>query len=293
MEERSKRHHENPKWLLKHFSSGCDEMLWVGSKNTREVKFLNAKVVFARNDANTRIDYQSREDGTFQQVKSDPDEKILVNFDGQAATAVSDLLAFARQCRDTNLAPRGVPPETVEMCKRLIVAQARRTRESQDRSDLFGDRHDLYLDVLFEMAEEDGQQLPSRDILLEDPRVITKLDDITQNRRANFASGNHPILASKEQEFLAPLGLNVAVLDPTTTEFVIGSHGITITQRQNTWLPLAPDVAISFSDRPGSIDIGMCKNEFVEEHNRAALSASERIAGRSKEVIVNLLAALD
>ena len=42
-----------------------------------------------------------------------------------------------------------------------------------------------------------------------------------------------------------------------------------------------------------NIDIGMCKNEFVEEHNRAALSASERIAGRSKEVIVNLLAALD
>ena len=48
MEERSKRHHENPKWLLKHFSSGCDAMLWVGFKNSREVKFLNAKVVFTR-----------------------------------------------------------------------------------------------------------------------------------------------------------------------------------------------------------------------------------------------------
>ena len=98
---------------------------------------------------------------------------------------------------------------------------------------------------------------------------------------------------SKEQEFLAPLGLNVAVLDSTTTEFVIGSHGITITQGQNTWLPLAPDVAISFSNKPGDIGIDMCVNEFVEEHNRAALSASERIAGRSKEVITKLLATVD
>ena len=196
MEERSKRHHENPKWLLKHFSSGCDEMLWVGAKNTREVKFLNAKVVFARNDANTRINYQSREDGTFQQVKSDPDEKILVNFDGQAATAVSDLLASVRQWRDSaGLVTPMLSPETVEMCKRLIVAQSRRPRESQDRSDLFGDNYDLYLDVFLKIAEEDGQQLPSRDVLLEDPCVIAKLDDITQNRRANFASGNHPMLA--------------------------------------------------------------------------------------------------
>ena len=293
MKERSKKHHENPKWLLKHFSSGCDEMLWVGSKNTREVKFLNAKVVFIRIDANTRIDYQIREDGTFQQVKSDPDEKILAKFDGQADSAVIDLLAFARQWRDTSLAPRVPPPETVEMCKRLIVAQARRPRESQDRSGLFGDNYDLYLDLLFKRAEEDGQQLPSRDVLLEDPRKIAKLDDITKNRRANFASGHHPILASKEDEFLVPLGLNVAVLEPTTTEFVIGSHGITITQGQNTWLPLAPDVAISFSYRPGDINISMYANEFAEEHNRAALSASERVAGRSKEVIEKLLATLD
>ena len=293
MEERSKRHHENPKWLLKHFSSGCDAMLWVGFKNSREVKFLNAKVVFARIDANTRIDYQIREDGTFQQVKSDPDEKILAKFDGQAATAVSELLAFARQWKDTSLIPREPPPETVEMCKRLIVAQSRRPRESQDRSGLFGDNYDLYLDALFKKAEEDGQQLSSRDVLLEDPRMIARFDDITQNRRATFASGNHPILASKEEEFLAPLALNVAVLDPTTTEFVIGSHGITITQQPKAWLPVSPDVAISLSDRPGNINISMCVNEFVEEHNLAVLSASERVAGRSKEVIEKLLATLD
>ena len=294
MSARSISHHENPIWLLKHFSFGCDEMLWMGFKNTLEVKPINVKVAFTRNDANTRIDYQSRGDGTFQQVKSDPDEKILANFDGQAATTVSDLLGFARQWRDSvGLVTPILSPETVEVCKRLILAQARRPRESQDRSGLFGDNYDLYLDSLFKRAEECGQQLPSRDVLLKDPHMIAKFDDITKNRRANFASGNHPILASKEREFLAPFGLTVVVLNPTTTEFVIGSHGITIMQGQNTWLPLAPDVAISFSNKPGGIDIGVCADEFVEDHNRAALSTSERIAGRSKEVITKLLATLD
>ena len=182
MQARSTSHHENPIWLLKHFSSDDDGNLWMGFKTTRKVKSLNVKVAFVRNDANTRIDYQT-------QAKSDPDERILIEFDGQAATAVLDLLAFARQWRDVGpVAPR-LSPETVAMCRRLIVAQARRTRESQDRSDLFEDMHNLYLDLLFEMAEKDGQQLPPRDVLLEDPCVIAKLDDITQNRRANFASG--------------------------------------------------------------------------------------------------------
>ena len=169
MKARSISHHENPKWLLKHFSSDNDEILWMGFKNTLEVKSINVKVAFARNDANTRIDYQSREDGSFQQVKSDPDETILAKFDGQAASAVSDLLAFARQWRDTGLVDPMLSLETVEMCKRLIVAQARRTRESQDRSGLFGDNHDLYLDEFFKKAEEDEQQLSSRDDLLDDP----------------------------------------------------------------------------------------------------------------------------
>ena len=287
MQARSTKHHENPKWLLKHFSSDDDWNLWMGFKATRKVRSINVERAFVRKDANTRIDYQTQE-------KSDPDEQLLKEFDGQAATAVRELLAFARQWRDVCPVAPKLSPETVAMCKRLIVAQARRPRESQDRSGLFRDNHNLYLDLLFKIAEEEGQQLISRDAFLDDPCVIAKLDDITRNRRAKFASGDHPILASKEEKFLAPLGLNIAVIDPTTTaEFIIGSHGITITQQPVAWLPVSPDVAISLSSRSGSIGIGTCVNEFIEEHNRAALSASERIAGRSKEVITKLLATLD
>ena len=138
--------------------------------------------------------------------------------------------------------------------------------------------------------------MPSREDLLGDFRVTRIFDALSQNQRANFASGNHPILANKENEFLTSLGLDVAVIDPTTTEFVIGSHGITIVetaQGRTAWLPLAPDVAISLSGKPEHLGIGTCSDEFVERYNRAAFSISTRVAGRSKETIQKLLATLD
>ena len=268
-------------------------MLWIGFKDTLQVKLVNVRGAFVRRNANTRTSYQSRQDGTIQQVKSDLDERILEKFDGQASRAARELIAFARQWRDTGPVAPGLSPETMEVCKQLIVAQARRTRESQDRVGLCEDKYDLYLDLYFRRAEEVGQQLPPREVLLDGPRVTAVFDAISQNTRASMASGNHTILADKKEEFVAPLGLHVAVIDPTITEFVIGSHGITIVQERNTWLPLAPEVAISFSDRPGSIGIGICANEFVEHHNRAALSISERVAGRSEEAVAELLATLD
>ena len=295
MKTRSEKHHEIPKWLLKHFSLDYDETmrLWIGFKNTREIQLVSVEKAFVRKDANTRIDYQSRGDGTFRQVKSDPDEKILDRFDDQTSRAARDLIDIARRWRNLEPVDSMFSAEMMETCKRLIVAQARRTRESQDRTDLFEDKHDLYLDVLYKLAEEVGQQLPPRDVLLKDPDMAVRFDVTSQNRRANFSSGDHPILASKEEEFLAPLGLHVNVLNPTTTEFVIGSHGVTITQEPTTRLPLSPDVVISLTNRPGIISIAMCINEFVENHNRTALSISERIAGRSKETIEKLLATLD
>ena len=296
MTTRSERHHEFPKWQSKHFCWDDGEMLWMGFKDTREVKPVNFDDAFVRKNANTSISYQSQGDGTFEQVKSDQDEVILARFDDQAHRAARKLIDFAREWRDKGpVAPRLSPAE-IEVCKQIIVAQARRTRESQDRVGLSEDKSELYLDLYFERADEVGQQLPSREDLLRDSRVTRVFDVLSQNRRANFASGNHPTLADKEKDFLTSLGLHVAVIDTTTAEFVIGSHGITIVetpQGRTAWLPLAPDVAISLSDKPEHLGIGICSDEFVECHNRAALSISTRVAGRSKETIQKLLATLD
>ena len=295
MTTRSKRHHEVPIWLLTHFCLDNGATLWMGFKDTRDVSSVRVNDAFVRKNGNTRTDYRSQGNGTFEQVKSDPDEKILSNFDGQASHAARELIDYSRQYRDAGPFAPHFAPETVRICMRLIVAQARRTRESQDRVGLGDDRSKLYLDLYYQRAEELGQQLHSKEDLLKASEVIGVFDVLSQNQRATMASGNHPILAEKEAAFLAPLGLHVAVVDPTTAEFVVGSHGTTFvgtTGGKNTWLPLAPDVAISFSDRPGEIAMGIYESEFVEYHNRSALAASARVAGRSERTIRELLPTL-
>ena len=294
MTPRSERHHQVPVWLLKHFSweNGKKEMLWVGSKEPRKIWPSSVDETFFRSNANTRTDYQSQVDGNSVPEKSDKDEKILANFDGKAAPAVRRLISFASEWRDTEGEATALSLLDLETCKETIVVQARRAWESQDRAGLSQDKSELYLDRYFKLAEEQGQQLPPREDLLKDPQVTNLFNIITQNHRANFASADHPILAGKEPEFLAPLGLNIAVIGNPTREFIIGSHGGTIVetvQGKTTWLPVAPDIAISLSDRPGTIGVGICTDEFVEQHNRAALALSAQVAGCSKGMIQELL----
>ena len=166
----------------------------------------------------------------------------------------------------------------------------------QDRAGLGEDKSELYLDLYFKLAEQQGQQLPSREDLLSDPQVVKLFNILSQNQRATFASANHPILADKETEYLTPRGLRVAVIKDTASEFVIGSHGVTIMETTfgpDTWLPIAPDVSISLSDMPGVINKDISTDKFVERHNRAALTLSAQVAGRSKEAIRELLDAMD
>ena len=294
MTPRSVRHHQVPKWLLKHFSwkKRNSNMLWVGFKDTREIKQANVDNTFFRNNANTRTDYHSQDGGNVQPTKSDRDEKILRDFDNQAAPAVRRLIGFSRKWRDAGPVSPLLSPVDLEIYKQLVVVQARRTRESQDRMGMGEDKSALYLELFFRIAEEHGQQPPSKQDLLEDPRVTARFDTLSQNHRATFASANHPILADKEVEFLAPLGLRVAAIYPAASEFIIGSHGVTIIETPHggdTWLPIAPDVAVSFYESPGIINIGIYPDEFVQQHNLAAFSASAQVAGQSKGTIQGLL----
>ena len=296
MKARSEHHHEVPVWLLKNFSSDDGKRLWIGTKETQRVRQVGVRDAFVRKDANTRTYFQSPRDATVQQIKSDPDERILAKFDDLASPAAGALIDFSRRFRD------GVPvipllsSEQAEICKRIIPVQARRTRESQDRVGLGTDNSELYLEMYRNRAEEVSQRTPSNQELLDAARATGVFDVHSQNTRAKFASGDHPILVSKERNFLAPLGLLVAVIHPTTAEFVIGSHGVTIVdtiQAQSSWLPIAPDVAISLAGNSGQIYINVYPQAFVVKHNRAALSASARVASRSKATIQGLFATLN
>ena len=296
MAQLSERHHELPQWLQREFSPDSGKTVWLGVKASGEIKRVGIRVAFRRINANTRTDYLPIPDGRVVPTKSDLDEKLLAKFDSIAAPTALRLIEFAREWWRHGSDTPPPSPHDVQICTQLILAQFRRTRESQDEIGVGDDKSDLYLDLFYQRADECGQELPPPQELLADPQVIGLLADLAQNHRATFASANHPILADKERDFLAPLGLRIFVADTAVSEFVIGSHGITKLETpggSDTWLPLAPDVAIEFSNTPASISIAECTAAGVEAHNHAALTSSAFVAGRSEEVIERLFASLD
>ncbi|MDE2968451.1 MAG: DUF4238 domain-containing protein [Chloroflexota bacterium] len=288
----SRRHHEVPRWLLRWFCFDSGESLWMGFVGSGEVKAVRIGDAFVRKDANTRTDFEEQADGSMKPVRSDRDENLLAQFDGAASSAARKLITLARQHRDGVQIDSGPAQDTLETCKRLIVAQARRTRESQDRVGFGEDQSEIVYEVAAKRAVALGETISSRAEMVGDPRFADFVSTIEQNHRATFAGGSDPLDIQKEIGFLDPLGLHVAVIDSSTMEFVIGSHGTTIVpsgQGANTWLPLAPDVAISFSDKPRHIGVGICHDDFVERHNQAVVESSKRIAGRTKQVVEDLL----
>ena len=195
MTPRSVRHHQVPVWHLKHFSweSGKKGMLWVGYKDPRKIWTSSIDETFFRNDANTRTDYQSQVNGDPEPEKSDKDEKILADFDNKAAPAARQLISSAREWRDTKEAATALSLVDLETCKKIIVVQARRAWESQDRAGLSEDKSELYLDLYFKLAEEQGQQLPSREDLLRNQLVT---DFSTSSPKTTERPSRPPIIQS-------------------------------------------------------------------------------------------------
>ena len=230
--QRSQRHHQIPIWLLKQFSWKRRKinLVWVGFKDSFDVRPIPVKEALFRNNANTRTDYKSLRAGDPRPVKSDKDERILADFDNKAAPAARRLISLSRTWIENKEANLHLPPDDFEMWKKTVVVQARRTRESQDRAGLSEDKSGLYLDLYLELARVRGQRLPPREELVKDPRVRNLFGVLTQNQRANFASANHPILAKNEREFLAHAGLSVVVIEDPAAEFIIGSHGVAIVE---------------------------------------------------------------
>lgn len=75
--------------------------------------------------------------------------------------------------------------------------------------------------------------------------------NIPQNCRATFAGGRHSIGLRREAELPTQQGLRIAIISPSLSDFVIANHGLTSGRtigRQDSWLPIAPEVAVAHSD---------------------------------------------
>ena len=293
MSKRTTRHHEVPRWLLRNFRVVNSDLIWLAIKDRRQIKRISVSNTFVRCDRNTRIDFTGVDGRRLTATRSDQDEKILSDFDDRMARVARSFLSRANSILQKQAILTEIFPKfEVEMVKRLIVAQGRRTRESQDRIRLTCGTAPLYLDLFEARAKELGHVLPPRGELENDPSVTMLLSQLAQNERANFASGNDPILQKKELEFLRGCGLHVAILEKDSTPLLIGSHGLTIAPTdhgEQAWLPLAPNVAITLTAIPNSCSIGIYPASFADEQNRSAFQMSKMIAGNSEPVIQDLV----
>ena len=289
MTQRSKKHHQVPKWILKNFCIKGSDRLWVGFCASGKVMRQRVDEVFYRKNANTRTDYIPDGKGEFRPVKSDQDEQILADFDGRTSMAAKRLLQWARQYRKTGEAPPHPPQDdVVNLCKTLIVTQARRTHESQDRINLTEGYEDIWWDSVYKRAEDVGFELVPREELTREPRMQALVSNMIQNERANFASGNHSILKKKENDYLGTIGLGVGVIVGSDSGLVIGSQGITTLKEssgEQTYLPLAPDVVVYPTSNPEYCTLATFRDSFVKQHNKAASMMSRSIAGNSKQAI--------
>lgn len=289
----SDRHHEVPRWLLTHFTAGHRGRLWVGFRRDQRIQLISTRNAFVRRGANSRVDYVQQPDGTTTRMKSDGTEMVLAKFDHLASVATRDLIKIVRRWRETGLVPAQLPPQLIAICKRLFLVQARRTREAQERIGIGNHDPLLIAGVVHARADQLDVTLPCTEELIADEAILRVFDDIAQNNRATFAGGQHPLDLQQDARLLAQRGLRIAVLAPTTGEFVIGSHGITAGRTisgWDSWLPVAPDVAISHSDTYGEVGIASAPPRFLEWHNRTALRISERVGGCCEGTIRELLA---
>lgn len=287
MSQRSKRHHFVPRWLLKEFCVG--NKLWVGTKGNCEPEERTPDGTFQRRNLNTRVEYLKAIDGTNTRRLSDEHENILGKLDNEAAKKLPELLAWAR---GRGMSLPVLPFESQLLWKTVILAQARRSPESQDRVGWLVDIKSAFLDVTYERAEELGQPMPPRDELLSDEGVGQLFRELERNIRARFAAADDPQTASDGDAYVAKFGLAVGLVPSPTTELAIGSHGLTLVPTRNghqSWLPLAPDVAICLFGEPGTLSFGIFNESFVRRHNLAVLSNSKQIAGRSRDLVVDLV----
>ena len=120
------------------------------------------------------------------------------------------------------------------------------------------------------------------------------------NVNAKFAVGDDPHIENETQKFSRETGLSFAIIRIPKKSFVIGSHGLTIIDRNLvgnltaiSWLPIAHDIAVGVTFYPDRemLSILNCGNggeRFIFLMNRATASMSKTIVGNSEELVRSL-----
>ena len=292
------RQHYIPEFLLRNFSDDRGH-LWVYDKGQRNLYATNAKNVFVKRNIYTTFRFEHIEKNTeFERFISSiikdytyEVEDFARDIEGNASPIISRVIDRAR----INQFPKLSQPES-DKWKRFMLAMARRTPESRKRATSVSDDFAFYEAVKLH-ANKVNYDLPDREVLYQDSRVLKLKELVMANVHARFAAGDSPRERIEEERFCRETGLCIAVIRGASARnsFLIGSHGLCIVQSggpgdpiHGSWLPIAHDVAILATSAPDKEWLWVLDNEkkdVVEKINAASDSQSQIIAGRSEELV--------
>ena len=282
---RPKRNHYIPEMLLKNF---CDDrgLLWVADEKRGKCYKTNPTNVFVQSKLYVNHDYS-------QATDSYEYEDSLSKIESKAEPAISSLLQQARYKRHPQLTP-----EHNDHFKKFVIALARRTPESQERvfSGLDRDFEEVFDSVAADVFRQGGYDVPEKEWFERDPDVLKLKQAVKSNHNANFAAGEHPLLRQETERFSREVGWGIALICLPRRSFIIGSHGLTIVEREGrikgSWLPVAHDVAIqltAFPDRGFILYLDRNNESIIKMINRATATQSKIIAGRSQTLVRSLM----
>ena len=282
---RPRRNHYIPEMLLKNF---CDDggLLWIADQERGKCYQTNPKKVFVKNNLYVNHDY-SRATDSYEY------EDTLSKIESKAEPAISSLIEQVRCGRNPRL-----DPELDDHFKKFVIALARRTPESQEKvfSELDIDFEEVFDNVAADVLRQGGYEVPEKEWFERDPDVLKLKQVAKSNHRANFAAGDHPLLRQDAEQFSREVVWGIARICLPRRSFVIGSHGLTIVERdgsiKGSWLPIAHDVAIWFTGFPNKgymLYLDRKKESIIKTINRATVAQSGIIAGRSETLVRSLM----
>ena len=279
-DERSKRHHYIPKFLVKYWANRWSRV-WVLNQQKHKIYPVSINDVFVENN---RFTIQRDHDAP----KSDEIEKLLARQESLVAPIIKSIVERARQKILLDISQL-----EVQICQKFLISITRRTPQAISR--LFSDEDTLFFKAVSLLPN-------SEDHDWDDPSIRNnlKVRDLvrltTGNSAAKFAAGQqheHQILV---QEYVNECGLLLVVLQNPKYSFLLGSCGCAEVPDQTndkrirrvTWFPITPDVAVAFTHDPEYLRVSYFEcDEFEEKFshklNAATISSSDFVVAKQKD----------
>ena len=272
----SKRHHYIPRFLIDNWADESGKIC-VLDQSKKRIFTTSSKNVFTVNHL------YSQQRG-LSSPKNDSIERDFAKEERRAAVDLRRIIDSVRSESD----PR-MDLFEVRRVGEFLISLVRRTPESQSR--IREQVEDPFLVAISRLprAKELGLDDPVK--LYGDKRVRELKRIVEANVNANFASGTNPRDRSETLRFVRTTGLSVFHVRNPKHSFVLGSLGYCYVKKRtrdgriecSTWFPIAPDIAISFTNDPFKIVIGFeCKS--VDE--RVFVSAANSSIGELSRLIV-------